>query len=842
MGYARHVGRVGALAVALGVGAAVLANPGIALADTDGGSSDSSSQDSSSSTKSSPGADAARTGSAASAGTAGSAGVTKVGSDAGKSDGDDGDGSAAGDGGVDLDDGDADIDLDGDDLGGAGGDGDAGTSGSDDDEPGIDIDAATDDSGDTPGRHRKLDNDTDDSAGASTTSALSSLSTLSTASALDGGDPITAAPTAFADAITDQVAPLAQVADAAVTSLAAAFADLTPTVDELPVLPQAPAEVDGIVAQVLETVLSPLSLVGEEGGDGGAGALALAVLGFVRRETEGNVALAAANPADAVSTSLAELTADPITWFMQTFFAASPVLTDPAPTVVLVPGETSVPQAFGGTSPDGRPLTYTVASTSGSAGGTIIVDGAHYTYKPPADWNGTDPINDVFVVTASDEGDGFHIHGFEGLLNLVTFGLVGNSGHTATSNLTVKLRNESPIEQGSFPITVNNNTGGNIYVFIVGQPTNNGSYSYVDKNGDVQAMVPTVSGPGTTSMGILVPPGEALLRYPPELQGGRIYVSKEQPLTVLVNQDPKTGNIGYSVYDPANPTGNPNYDISYDFYEWAYRYQDAPGGRPPVSFGGDPSYVDHFASAILMRLQQTAPPGTTPHDTVGGVDSTTDAMLAGYKANVSDPWEGLIVMDGDRFVRVLSPRSAQPGALSTIMDPAVTEFLTKYDTTDPAQQFSWDGPGYNITNGHTVMVDGKQAFSYVLTSDAPGSTPQTFVMAKPTSAQIFAADGPFVYAVPPNTPNQNGNFLANLNGAFNRGVATSPEDWNDPTKYYQTDPENPTRPYNEYAKYLHSISENNLIYAFPYDDTNNQSGVQILDNAQPPTMLTITIA
>ena len=34
MGYARHIGRVGALAVTLGVGAAIANTPGIAYADT----------------------------------------------------------------------------------------------------------------------------------------------------------------------------------------------------------------------------------------------------------------------------------------------------------------------------------------------------------------------------------------------------------------------------------------------------------------------------------------------------------------------------------------------------------------------------------------------------------------------------------------------------------------------------------------------------------------------------------------------------------------------------------------------------------------------------------------
>jgi hypothetical protein len=46
MGYAKYVGRVGGLAVALGVGVAVATTPGVAWAEpTDGGSTSSSSGD-----------------------------------------------------------------------------------------------------------------------------------------------------------------------------------------------------------------------------------------------------------------------------------------------------------------------------------------------------------------------------------------------------------------------------------------------------------------------------------------------------------------------------------------------------------------------------------------------------------------------------------------------------------------------------------------------------------------------------------------------------------------------------------------------------------------------------
>lgn len=68
MGYARHVGRVGALAVALGVGVAVASTPGIAYADPagDSSSSDSSAGSSASGTSSGSSAGASPAGSASS--------------------------------------------------------------------------------------------------------------------------------------------------------------------------------------------------------------------------------------------------------------------------------------------------------------------------------------------------------------------------------------------------------------------------------------------------------------------------------------------------------------------------------------------------------------------------------------------------------------------------------------------------------------------------------------------------------------------------------------------------------------------------------------------------------
>ncbi|MEU2738297.1 hypothetical protein ABZ656_23740 [Streptomyces sp. NPDC007095] len=43
------------------------------------------------------------------------------------------------------------------------------------------------------------------------------------------------------------------------------------------------------------------------------------------------------------------------------------------------------------------------------------------------------------------------------------------------------------------------------------------------------------------------------------------------------------------------------------------------------------------------------------------------------------------------------------------------------------------------------------------------------------------------------------------------------------------------------GSFLHTVGLDRRAYAFPYDDINDQSSVQILDNANPPTRLTLGI-
>jgi VCBS repeat-containing protein len=125
----------------------------------------------------------------------------------------------------------------------------------------------------------------------------------------------------------------------------------------------------------------------------------------------------------------------------------------------------SAPDALGNitislseTDADGDRLVY--SATDGNKGNvTLNADGHSFTYKPDAGQTGTDTI----AITATDDTNP-HIHGLSGLLNALTFGLLGVSGHTATTTVTVKLN--TPPTLSASP-GAPNQTDGSVTVTVV---------------------------------------------------------------------------------------------------------------------------------------------------------------------------------------------------------------------------------------------------------------------------------------------------------------------------------------------------------------------------------------
>ena len=92
---------------------------------------------------------------------------------------------------------------------------------------------------------------------------------------------------------------------------------------------------------------------------------------------------------------------------------------------------------------DGDILTFT--ATDPSYGAVEVLTDGSFSYTPAPDY----PGHDTFNVTVSDAGNGFHIHGLPGLLHLLTFGILGNDGHTNTATITVGYPSQNPTPQVS---------------------------------------------------------------------------------------------------------------------------------------------------------------------------------------------------------------------------------------------------------------------------------------------------------------------------------------------------------------------------------------------------------
>ena len=433
---------------------------------------------------------------------------------------------------------------------------------------------------------------------------------------------------------------------------------------------------------------------------------------------------------------------------------------------------------------------------AGGAGGTGGVGG---------------PANAAGVVGGGGKGGTGGLAGAGGAAGL--FGSAGHAGVNGNNGATGAAGGTGG--NGTFREDFINNTGlpdNEVYVTEIGQ-TSPGHWAWIDQNGVAHpldhnaANAPghlTKNGVNYANMSFTLDQA-GNLTVPSDFQGARIFVSEKQPLYIGISSD----NSGWAGPNPANPS-DPNYTTVYDWYEMTFQ-------NGVVPFGGNTTQVDQFGLPISFTLTQNS----SGFLATRGLDVPRAQVFQQFMNTEPAAFQQLIVHDanGDP-VRILSPRTVQPGALSTWLDQPVNNFWTTYQTN----QFNYNGPGYTVS-GH---VDASGQFDYTLTPT--GGTPTSYTMAKPTTAQIFAADGPFVGT------GRQGAFLAELDAAFNRGVATSPNEWAAPADYYPAGGR-----WNNWAQFFHADSIDNLAYGFPYDDVNSQSSVLILGNSQPATELTIEL-
>ena len=154
--------------------------------------------------------------------------------------------------------------------------------------------------------------------------------------------------------------------------------------------------------------------------------------------------------------------------------------------------------------PDSTSLTYRVTQTPAHGSVAVGADGSYaYTPDPEIAATGT---TDSFRVSVSDADSGFHIHGLVGLINLLTFGLIGTSGHTGSATVAVTV---APFTPGNRAPVVGTPAVGSPNA-VTGVVT--GSVSATDADGDTLAY----SAPATTAKGaVSIGAGTGAFTYTP---------------------------------------------------------------------------------------------------------------------------------------------------------------------------------------------------------------------------------------------------------------------------------------------------------------------------------------
>jgi len=205
-----------------------------------------------------------------------------------------------------------------------------------------------------------------------------------------------------------------------------------------------------------------------------------AVLAFVRRET--SVA-----PAGVSAPAPQQLSAQAVSGGSGSTFGNQTPALRPVQTGQSAAGVVS--GQLNATDPDSSSLTFSVTQTPVHGSVVVGANGSYaYTPNPGLAATGT---TDSFRVSVSDASSGFHIHGIGGLINLLTFGLLGSNGHTATATVAVTVApfapaNHSPVP-GVLTVAVPNASTGVV----------TGSVSATDADHDML----TYSTPATTAKG-----------------------------------------------------------------------------------------------------------------------------------------------------------------------------------------------------------------------------------------------------------------------------------------------------------------------------------------------------
>ena len=343
---------------------------------------------------------------------------------------------------------------------------------------------------------------------------------------------------------------------------------------------------------------------------------------------------------------------------------------------------------------------------------------------------------------------------------------------------------------------LNNLTGGKyannkIYYCILGYNTNN-QLVYVDKNGNQNLATldkNTIPKGDRMCADICYTLEESNFVYMPDIISGRMYIGYGEQVYITFNQA-ADGRIGYAGPDLNNPT-DPNQDVLFEFLEFTIKNKE---------YWGNTSRVDYFTFPIVTRLfGYDGYDGGQYYDkydrTVGDV-GTRDELFNAYKNEVPTEFKTLVT---DKRIMAPCKMTFNEGQIyGNYFDNYVNEFWSKYTNEDLV--FTCDAGTFR----GRVSGDAMR-----FTADGDSST---YYVYKPTTQDVLEGKGNF------NRGSARELVIeAQLCAAFNRGVATQTNNFNNEAQYYQNSVA------NFYAGFFHRHAIDGLAYGFCYDDVFDHS-------------------